>query len=101
MTYAVRKNDEDEHTSEVCPAQKFCIFDLSILDSLQFQHYFQTNRHLQMEEEKPFNLVGANMGPVEWGGEANMSCVSCKNVKYYGKQKSIKVIRAFKTKSLL
>lgn len=68
MTYAVRKNDEDEHTSEVCPAQKFCIFDLSILDSLQFQHYFQTNRHLQMEEEKPFNLVGANMGPVEWGG---------------------------------
>jgi hypothetical protein len=54
-----------------------------------------------MEEEKPFNLVGANMGPVEWGGEANMSCVSCKNVKYYGKQKSIKVIRAFKTKSLL
>ena len=55
MTYAVKKNDEDGHTSEVCPPQKFCIFDLSILDSLQFQHYFQTNRHLQVEEERPFN----------------------------------------------
>ena len=63
-----------KYTSEVCPPQKFCIFDLSILDSLQFQHYFQTNRHLQVEEEKPFNSVGANMGPVEWGRGAMLTC---------------------------
>jgi hypothetical protein len=68
MTNAVKKNDEDGHTSEVCPPQKFCIFDLSIRYSLQFQHYFHTNRHLQVEEEKTLQFSWGQHGACGMGG---------------------------------
>ena len=57
-----------KYTSEVCPPQKFCICDLSILDSLQFQHYFQTNRYLQVEEEKTLQFSWGQHGACGMGG---------------------------------